>query len=99
MQIYKNRVTVKVPSVIKSCKLFFDMTNDQALLMRVFSGLSCHFLTELKYNNFVFNFFFQDAVLIMDLLSLEHVSSFWMVQKQSQRFGTFCDIPVFFSFS
>jgi len=27
----------------------------------------------------------KDAVLIMDLLSLEHVSSFWMVQKQSQR--------------
>ncbi|XP_062223332.1 uncharacterized protein LOC133922148 [Phragmites australis] len=27
----------------------------------------------------------KDAVLIMDLLSLEHVFSFWMVQKHSQR--------------
>lgn len=27
----------------------------------------------------------KDAVLIMDLLSLEHISSFWMVQKRSQR--------------
>ncbi|XP_062219043.1 uncharacterized protein LOC133918926 [Phragmites australis] len=27
----------------------------------------------------------KDSVLIMDLVSLEHVSSFWMVQKQSKR--------------
>ncbi|KAK3157946.1 hypothetical protein QOZ80_2AG0130600 [Eleusine coracana subsp. coracana] len=27
----------------------------------------------------------KDAVLVMDLVSLQHVSSFWMVQKQSRR--------------
>lgn len=36
--------------------------------------------------SFIYLFFWQDPILILDLSSINHVSSFWMVHQQTKRF-------------